>query len=225
MKQRIIIILIAILISSCKKQKVESFEFVPKTIAEKIAYAHGFANWKNVSEIKFTFNVDKDSIHFERKWKWNPSTHDVTMTNNIDTISFNRSKLDSLTTPLDRRFINDKYWLLVPFQLIWDEGITISDPTIELAPLSKTALNKITLTYSDEGGYTPGDAYDIFYNDKYIIQEWVFREGNSDEPSLITTFENYQDISDIKIAIEHKKIDENWNLNFTDISITLISQN
>ena len=79
----------------------------------------------------------------------------------------------------------------------------------------------ITLTYPSEGGYTPGDAYDIFFDRNYMIKEWVFRQGNSEQASLTNTFENYQDFNGIKIAIDHKKADGNWNLNFADVSITL----
>ena len=79
----------------------------------------------------------------------------------------------------------------------------------------------ITILYADEGGYTPGDAYDIYYDNNYLIKEWVFRKGNSEEPSLTTTFENYIDYNGIKIAIDHKQEGGNWNLNFADVSITL----
>ena len=79
----------------------------------------------------------------------------------------------------------------------------------------------ITITYPIEGGYTPGDAYDIYFDENYLIKEWTYRQGNSPEPSLSNTFENYQDFNGIKIAIDHKKDNGNWNLNFTDVSVTL----
>jgi hypothetical protein len=79
----------------------------------------------------------------------------------------------------------------------------------------------ITLSYPDDaGGYTPGDAYDIYYDEDYIIREWTFRKGNSPEPTLSTTFENYKDFNGIKIAIDHKMAKGNWNLNFTDVSVS-----
>ena len=138
-----------------------------------------------------------------------------------DTISYNRPEIDSITLKTDRGFINDKYWLLAPFNLVWDEGITISEPVKEEAPISKNELNKITLTYSSEGGYTPGDAYDFYYDDDFLVREWIFRRQNSEDPSLISTWENYQDFNGIKIALEHKKLEENWNLNFTNVKVTL----
>ena len=59
------------------------------------------------------------------------------------------------------------------------------------------------------------------FNDHFIITEWVYRKGNSATPTMATTFENYKDYNGIKIATDHKMEGGNWNLNFTDVTITL----
>lgn len=210
-------------LASCKpenKQEQTTSE-KPLTLAENIANAHGFKNWNKVSEIQFTFNVDNNDKHYQRSWKWNPKTNAVTMLTQKDTITYYTSKIDSTNIKTDQRFINDKYWALFPFQLVWDTTATLSEPIKAEAPISKAPLNKATLTYTNTGGYTPGDAYDIFYDDNYIIKEWVFREGNTTEASITNTFENYKDFNGIKIALDHKKADSDWNLNFSDIIIKL----
>lgn len=219
MKRLIYIFFIILTISSCKKEKKIVTVQKTLTIAEKIANVHGYSNWQNVSKIEFTFNVDRDSSHFQRSWQWKPKTNNVIMISNQDTISYNRSHIDSTNLKTDQAFINDKYWLLAPFNLVWDKGITISEPVKEEAPISKNELNKITLTYSNEGGYTPGDAYDFYYGDDFLIKEWVYRKGNAEKPSLITSWENYQDFNGLKIAKEHKKLEGNWNLYFSDIKV------
>ena len=126
MKPYIYLIATLLIFLSCKNEKKE---IVAKelTIAEKIAKANGIDNWKNVNEIQFTFNVDRKDSHFERSWIWSPKTDDITMMTSADTVSFNRKSVDSLTTAADRSFINDKFWLLAPFNLVWDEGTTISN--------------------------------------------------------------------------------------------------
>ncbi|MFD1615482.1 hypothetical protein [Gelatiniphilus marinus] len=218
MKNFIYITLIALLFVGCK-QKNENKTAL--SIAQKIANAHGFENWKNVSEIQFTFNVDRGNSHFKRAWSWQPKTDAVTMITNNDTILYNRTMVDSTSLKADQGFINDKFWLLVPFQLVWDAGTTISEPVKEKAPISNIEMHKITLTYSNNGGYTPGDAYDIYFNDDYLIKEWIYRKSNQKEASIINTFENHQDFNGIKIALEHKKQNEDWNLNFTNVKVIL----
>ena len=98
---------------------------------------------------------------------------------------------------------------MLPFQLIWDTSATLGEPFKVEAPISKIELNKVTLTYPSDGGYTPGDAYDIFYDDYFIIKEWVYRKANANEPSMTNTFENYEKFSGIKIAQDHKKAEGN----------------
>ncbi len=214
MKNLLVVIGLILLSYSCK-QKEDSVLSKPKlSIAEKIANAHGFEHWKNVSEIQFTFNK-------KRNWTWHPKTKDVTLITEKDTISYNRKSIDSLSKKADRAFINDKFWLLIPFQLVWDAGTTISEPIKEIAPISKIKMNKITLLYGSEGGYTPGDAYDIYFEDDYMIKEWAFRKGNKPKAGLTNTFENYKDFNGIKIAQDHKRNKGDWNLTLSEISVKI----
>lgn len=224
MKLKLIIIAVALILTSCKSDKAETTSNDTKelTVAEKIATAHGFENWKNVSEIKFTFKVDRDTIKGNgRTWSWQPKTNTVSMSAGTRNVTYNQNKIDSTNMGADQAFINDKFWLLVPFQLVWDSAATLSEPIKAEAPISKTQMDMITITYSNEGGYTPGDAYDIYYGSDYLIKEWAFRKGNAETASLTNTFENYQDFNGIKIAIDHKRDGGKWNLNFGDVSVTL----
>ncbi|EPR74226.1 hypothetical protein ADIWIN_0803 [Winogradskyella psychrotolerans RS-3] len=228
MKSLYIGLICLVFVSNCKSDPEQATLKVDKqelSIAEKIANAHGFEHWKNVSEVKFTFQVDTDSRSAKgRAWSWFPKSNEVLFESLYGEKKYSRSDMDSTQIANDRGFINDKFWLFVPFQLVWDTSATISESKKAQALISKTELNMITLTYPNEGGYTPGDAYDIFYDNDYIIREWIYRKGNVKEPSLITTFENYKDYNGIKIATEHRQENGSWNLNFTDVSITLDDQ-
>ncbi|GAA4281400.1 hypothetical protein GCM10022260_18210 [Gaetbulibacter aestuarii] len=207
--------LFTFILSGCKQKETQKEPESMPTVAEKIAKANGLDTWSHVKEIDFTFAG-------ARHWQWYPKTNDITYTQDTVTVSYNRAVVDSTTMPIDRAFINDKFWLLVPFQLVWDKSATISDPKKTTAPISKKEINEITITYpNDGGGYTPGDAYDIYYDDDYMIREWAYRKGNQPEPSLLNTFENYQEFNGIKIALEHKKAEGDWNLKFSDVKVIL----
>ncbi|MBT8376527.1 MAG: hypothetical protein KJO22_06635 [Bacteroidia bacterium] len=222
MKIQFIIAIIALSLWSCKSD-TKSNTPATKTlsITEKIAKAHGYDNWHKVARIDFTFNVDRDSSHYERHWSWRPSESSITMMSNTDTLTYNTTKIDSVSMQADRAFINDKFWLLIPFQLVWDKTITVAEVPDTVAPISKDTLDMITVTYPDKGGYTPGDAYDIYYDSEYLIREWVFRKGNASKPSLTNTFENYKEFNGITLATEHKQANVDWNLNFTNIDVIL----
>lgn len=190
------------------------------TILEKVANAHGFEAWKDVKEIEFTFNVDRDTVHFERNWKWNKKTNEVSVTRLGETISYNRKNIDTSQTATDEGFINDKFWLLAPFQLIWDSSnFSYSFQEKVMAPISKTKMHKLTIVYGPNGGYTPGDAYDFYFLDDFLLKEWVFRQGNQADASMTTTWEEYLNVNGLKIAKSHKTEDANFNLYFTGIEI------
>lgn len=191
-----------------------------ETILQKVANANGFQNWKNVEEIKFTFNVDRDTTHFERDWTWNPKTNDITAKSSEGTIRYNWADMDSIAHKTNGGFINDKFWLLAPYQLAWDaDNITHSHIKEAEAPMRKTTMQKLTIVYGNEGGYTPGDAYDFYFGDDLIIQEWVFRRSNQAEPSMVTTFEDYKMINGLHIATMHKMAEGKFKLYFTGLEV------
>ena len=207
----------------CKDNKKET----PQTVAvkelsilDKVANAHGFENWKTVSSIKYTFNVDRDSSHFERTWVWEPKTNNVILTTKEDTVRYNRMSMDSTIIKTDGGFINDKFWLLGPYQLIWDQhNFTYEHETSSVAPISKEKMQKLTIVYGSEGGYTPGDAYDFYFEKDYKIKEWVFRKGNVKEPIMITSWEDYTNVNGMYIAQMHKMPESNFKLYFTGIEV------
>jgi len=209
------------LIISCKQtESNEKAEIKELSTAEKIANAHGFKNWDKVTSFEFTFGGNDSVPNSGRSWIWNPKTNDITLVRNSDTTNYNRNSMDSIAINSDRAFINDKYWALVPFQLVWDE-VTYSEKIDVLAPVSNSKMNKLTITYPSEGGYTPGDAYDIYYDKDFIIREWSFRKGNAAEPSISNTFENYATFNGIKIAKEHKRSESDRNLLIRNIKIEI----
>ncbi len=193
----------------------------PLTISQKIAKAHGIDHWNKVYKIDFTFNVDRDSTHFDRSWSWKPKANEVVLTTAADTIAYNRKETDSLVLNADRGFINDKYWLLAPFNLVWDKDIKERIHTEKAtSPISGESMQKLTIVYDNgKGGYTPGDAYDFYFGDDYLIREWVFRKSNTPEPSLITTWEDYKEVNGLKVATMHVRNEGAWKLFFTNLKV------
>ncbi len=207
---------------SCKTDKKATPTEAPveMSILEKIAGANGFENWTKVGTLKFTFNVDRDTTHFERNWIWNVRENTVTGISLGDTVTYNRKAVDSTVTRVDAAFVNDKYWLLAPYQLVWDQNnFSFTHEDSIAAPISNTTMHKLTIVYGDDGGYTPGDAYDFYYGDDYIIKEWVFRKGNSPEPSSVTTWEGYKNVAGLNLSTMHTNADKTFALSFTNLEV------
>ncbi|AZQ42758.1 hypothetical protein [Nonlabens ponticola] len=210
------ILILAIAIISCKNEKETetSTESEKETsLAQQIANDSGIDQWNEVKQINFTFNVDRQGNQVaSRAWQWNPQSDEVTLMAKNDTISYKRTAIDSTAINTDRAFVNDVYWLLPQFKLVWDQGTEISN-------FETKKGTGITLQYTGNGGYTPGDRYDMIIADKEI-QEWSYYPAGSTEPAMTTSFEDYQNYNGIKIATDHKTPDGATRIYFTDVSVT-----
>ena len=213
MKKLLFSLFIILFLFSCNQKEL--------TVPEKIAKTHGIEHWNKVKKFHFTFGGKAEDPNSGRSWIWNPKTDDITLNQKGETFNYNRNSMDTTAIKKDRAFINDKFWVLIPYQLVWDTSATISESSEAISPVKGETLNKITITYSNEGGYTPGDAYDIYYDNDFIIREWSYRRGNQEEPSLSNTFEKYNNFNGLLIAQEHKKRDGNWNLLVRNVKVEL----
>ena len=223
MKQLILLLILSTCVIGCKndseKTKTSTSSAKELSILEKIANAHGYKNWKNIKKLNYTFNVDRDSSHYERSWQWYPQKNEVKMLSAKDTIEYFRKDMDSIQQQTDQGFINDKYWLLFPFQLVWDKGFQYSVEENVKAPISEKPMKEITIAYDNEDGYTPGDTYKIYIDKDFIIREWSYIASGSKEPNLSTTWENYQTYNGLKIATNRQNKEESFKLYFTNIKV------
>lgn len=191
-----------------------------KGIATTIARANGVQEFSKIKSLEFTFNFNKDSVHVERHWKWMPASNTVIFYDKGDSTRFTR--MDTSTAELKKlnaQFTNDEYWLLFPLHLQWDEGYTLVDNDTATGPVTEKKYHKYTVKYNNKDGFTPGDMYELYTDDKYIIREWAFHKAANPEPTIMMSWEDYEDIGGLKIAKVHKNKDGTASLNFTGISL------
>lgn len=224
MKKNLMLFALLIFTISCKNDTEkagtsENESAFEEPITKEIAYANGFKNFEDVNQINFTFNVKvNDTLRSERSWKWFPKENKVELTEKGETSSYNTNgNLDEAETQIDKKFINDRYWLLFPYELIWSE-YDLEHNRSSVAPISQKEMHQITVKYSDTSGYTPGDTYLVFFEeDDKMIREWTYQSAGG--RSLSTTWEDYETFNGITIAKMHKSEDGSFQLYFTDIMV------
>ena len=111
------------------------------------------------------------------------------------------SNTDSLSTYLTRGknlWINDSYWLVMPFKLK-DSGLTLyylGEDTTEAG----TQSDVLRLTFKDVG-VTPDNIYDVWVDvDSKLITQWAYYEELKDEPDFITAWVDYKKYGDILLS-------------------------
>ncbi len=210
--------------ASTKPGKQNSTTPLSKTVAEK----YGINNFSKVKSIAFTFNVKIEKKNISRSWYWEPGTHKIIYKGpgrdgKEMSYSYYENKVDkkdTLTTSVDAKFINDSYWLLFPFHLVWDEKANIEDAGSKPYPISKKTAHCLIVKYPDSaGGYTPGDVFELYIGKDNLIHEWVYMPGGNAAKKRIMTWEKNKDFNGILISTEHKGPDNNFKLWFTDIKV------
>ena len=180
-----------------------------------------------LSELRFTFNVEVSGEHkTERRWEYHPRSSKVVRTVDGESMTFTfGSPKGEAETEADAQFVNDSFWLLPSCHMAWAKDIVISpvgEGTIPVAPVGEAPgrARMVTVTYpEDGGGYTPGDAYDLYLGANGEIVAWSYRRKAAAEPTLSTTFDDYVSAGPLRIATEHASSDRDFRLFFTDVVV------
>jgi hypothetical protein len=199
-------------------------------IRHQIADAYGLASWSQVEQIRYTFNVDAGPKKVARTWTWEIKPDRVTYEGPDSSgkpvkTTYTRANMPpDVVKDVDPNFINDQYWLLFPFHLVWDKDATVEDKGMTTAPMGKGRVRKVTVTYPKTGGgYTPGDSYDLFVGADNRVVVWNFHRGGAEKPTLTVTWADYKMAGPVHIAEDHRGTlgDKPFRLFFTDVAVKL----
>ncbi|HHO49622.1 MAG TPA: hypothetical protein ENK18_01840 [Deltaproteobacteria bacterium] len=180
----------------------------------------GCESLEQLGELRFTFNVESSgALKVSRAWIYRPKTREVVRTIEDDSISFTFGAPEGdEQTQADAQFINDSFWLMPQCHLSWASDATVTDRGTAPLPIGEGEAHKVTVRYAaDGGGYTPGDAYDLFVQDDRIVA-WIYRRRAEDKPTMITTFTDYVPAGPLSVATEHVSEDGEFRLFFTDVA-------
>ena len=164
-------------------------------IAEQIAKAYGLESWDKVEALRYTFSFEWGKIKLSRSWVWEPKADRVSYEGPDKAgkpikVTYIRSQLASQDAVVkewvDPGFINDQYVLLFPLRLAWDTGATITDAGMAKLRLGKGSARKVVVKYPSDGGYTPGDTWELYVGDDNRIKELNFHHGGSAKPTNVT---------------------------------------
>ena len=200
-------------------------------IAEQIAKTYGLDSFGQIDAIRYTFNIP--GFKLSRTWTWEPKVDRVTYEGKDKDgkpvkVTYVRSQLssqpDSVQKQIDSGFINDQYWLLLPFHLVWDGGANVEDKGMQKVPSGKGSARHVVVKYPDNVGYTPGDTWELYVGSDDRIQYMVFHHGGTAKPSLVkATWAGYKKAGPLLISTEHQgTADGNpAHIFFTDVAVKL----
>jgi hypothetical protein len=196
-------------------------------IAEQVAKTYGLDSFGQIEAIRYTWNAGDGKI--VRIWEWSPKTNTVSYEGKDKEgkpvkASYRRSQLSSQSEKeIDQDFANDQYWLLLPFHVVWD-GATITDEGMQKLPLGDGSAERVLVKYPSEGGYQPGDTWELYVGADKRIEQIVYRRGASNPPHLVmATWEGYKKAGPLLVSTDHRgERDGNpLQISFLDVSVKL----
>src|SRR2546426_1691788 len=182
-------------------------------IAEQIGKTYGLDSFGHIEGIRYTFNADFPGVKLSRTWVWEPKADQVSYEGKDKAgkpvkLTYLRSQLSSqaavVKDEIDPAFINDQYWLLFPLHLSWDNSAKVEETGMHKLPLGKGSAGRVVVTYPSEGGYTPGDIWELFVGTDHRIQEWIYRRGGSAKPTAVASWEDYKKAAPLLVSLNHR---------------------
>jgi hypothetical protein len=183
-------------------------------ILEQIAKTYGLDSFGQIEGIRYTFNLDFPGVKLARAWEWEPKTGKVSYEGKDKDgkpvkVSYMRSELgsqsDAVKNEVDPGFTNDNYWFLFPFHAYWDSSATVTDQGMHKVPVGNGSAELVAVKYPAEGGYTPGDTWELYVGKDNRVEQLVYHRGGPKKPSVvIATWAGYKKAGPLLISTEHR---------------------
>lgn len=183
-------------------------------IAEQLAKTYGLDSFGQIDAIRYTFNAEFPGVNLSRSWVWQPKTGEISYEGKDKDgkpvkLTYVQSKLDSepanVKNEIDPAFYNDNYWLLLPLRVYWDPRADVQDKGAQKLPLGNGSAKQVVVKYPSEGGFSPGDTWELYIAPDNRIAEMVFRRGGTMKPStVIAAWAGYQKAGALLISTDHR---------------------
>jgi hypothetical protein len=201
-------------------------------ITEQIAKTYGLDSFGQIEAIRYTWNADLPGVQLSHRWEWSPKTDTVSYEGKDKEgkpvkASYQRSQLstqsDAIKKEIDPAFINDQYWFLLPLHVVWD-GATVTDEGLHKLALGDASAERVVVKYPSDGGYEPGDTWDLYVGADKRIVEIAYHHGANKPPKLvIATWADHKKAGPLLVATDHRGTFDGKPLrvSISDVSVKL----
>jgi hypothetical protein len=211
-------------------------------VVEQMTKTYGLDSFGQIEGLRYTWNAEfpgsvkpfdggSGTIKVSRTWEWDPETGTVSYEGKDNNgqplkVTYQRSQLSSqsdvVKNQVDPNFFNDQYWLLFPLHVAWDTSAKVTDEGMQKLPLGEGSGELIVVKYPSEGGYAPGDTWELYVGTDHRVEEFIFHRGGPKKPSLIiATWADYKKAGPLLISTDRRGTADGAPVHifFTDVSV------
>ena len=205
-------------------------------IIEKLAKTYGLDSFGQIDAIRYTFKAEAPGVDLFRSWTWEPKTDQVTYEGKDKSgkpvkVTYLRSQLGSQSAEvkgdIDPGFLNDNYWLILPFHFAWDTNAAVEDAGMQKLPLGTGSAEKVAVKYSSDGGYSPGDTWDLYVGTDGRIQEIAYHGGGPTKFEVVATWTDYKKAGPLLLSLDHRGTHNGdpLRVSFSNVAVKLVGSN
>jgi hypothetical protein len=146
-------------------------------------------------------------------------------------VTYLRSQLGSQSAEvkedIDPGFLNDNYWLILPFHIVWDTSTTVEDAGMQKLPLGNGSAEKVAVRYPSNGGYSTGDTWELYVGPDGRIEEMAYRAGGPAKHVVIATWADYKKAGPLLVSLEHRGTNNGQpaHVFFSNVAVKLVGSN
>ena len=203
-------------------------------IFQQMFKTYGLESFGQVEKIRYTFHLELPGLNLVRSWEWEPKTDLISYAGKDKDgapvkLTYLRSQLSSqsdvVKNEIDPAFTNDNYMLLFLLHVSWDGSATVTDEGTQKLPLGNGSAQRVVVKYPSEGGYAPGDTWELYVGADHRVEEFVYRGGGpgiQQRPSvLIATWADYKTAGPLLISTDHRGTADGKPVRvfFSDVSV------
>jgi hypothetical protein len=181
-----------------------------------MAKTYGLDSFGQIEAIRYMFNVNLGALKLSRTWVWEPQADRVAYTGKDKAgkpvqATYVHAQLSSqpavVKDEVDQASVNDQYWLVLPFHVVWD-GAHVEDTGMHKLPLGKGSARRVVVKYGSGGGYAPGDTWELYVGSDNRVKELVYHGGGpglQKRPRvLIATWAGYKQAGPLLLSTDHR---------------------
>ena len=205
-------------------------------IIEKLAKTYGLDSFGQIEAIRYTFKAEAPGLALYRSWTWEPKTDQVTYegkdkSGNPVKVTYLRAQLGSqpaeVKENIDPGFLNDNYWLLLPIHFFWDTSAAVADAGMQKLPLGTGSAQKVAVKYPPDGGYSPGDTWELYVGTDGRIQEIAYHGGGPAKFEVMATWTDYKKAGPLLLSMDHRGTHNGdpLRVSFSNVAVKLVGSN
>ena len=108
---------------------------------------------------------------------------------------------------------------------VYWSGADVQDMGMQKLPLGEGSAKQVVVKYPSEGGYTPGDTWELYVGSDDRVEEFIYHGGEPTKPSVvIATWTDYKKAGPLLISMDRRGTADGQPLRvfFSDVSVKLV---